>query len=46
MEGGTTFYFVTDGIEAALENATEAAEGRDISLGGGANAAQQYLARA
>jgi dihydrofolate reductase len=43
-QGGTTFFFVTDGIEAALAHATEAASGKDVSLGGGANAAQQYLA--
>ena len=43
MEGGTTFYFVTDGPGAALERAREAAGGKDISLAGGANAAQQYL---
>jgi dihydrofolate reductase len=43
MRGGTTFYFVTDGIERALERAVEAAGGRDVSLGGGADAAQQYL---
>jgi dihydrofolate reductase len=43
MEGGTTFYFVTDGIEAALERANGAAAGRDISLGGGASTVQQYL---
>jgi dihydrofolate reductase len=43
-QGGTTFFFVTDGIEAALAQATEAASGKDVSLGGGANAAQQYLA--
>ena len=43
LEGGTTFYFVTDGIEAALDRAVEAAGGRDVSLGGGAEAAQQYL---
>ena len=36
MQGGTTFHFVTDGIEAALERAIEAAGGRDVSLGGGA----------
>jgi dihydrofolate reductase len=41
---GTTFTFVTDGIEAALEQAREAAGGKDVSLGGGANVAQQYLA--
>ena len=43
MRGGTTFSFVTDGIEAALERATRAADGRDVSLGGGAQTAQQYL---
>ena len=43
MEGGTTFHFVTDGIESALEQATTAAAGKDISLAGGAQAAQQYL---
>lgn len=43
-EGGTTFTFVTDGIESALDQATTAAGGRDISLGGGAGVAQQYLA--
>ena len=44
MEGGTTFHFVTDGIESALAQAMEAAGGKDIHLGGGADAAQQYLA--
>jgi dihydrofolate reductase len=43
MRGGTTFYFVTEGVERALERAVEAAGGRDVSLGGGAGAAQQYL---
>jgi dihydrofolate reductase len=42
-EGGTTFTFVTDGIESALEQAREAAGGKDVALGGGANVAQQYL---
>jgi dihydrofolate reductase len=42
--GGTTFTFVTDGIESALEQAREAAGGKDVALGGGANVAQQYLA--
>jgi dihydrofolate reductase len=42
--GETTFHFVTDGIGAALERAKEAAGGRDVSLGGGASVAQQYLA--
>ncbi len=44
MEGGTTFHFVTDGIESALARAREAAGGKDVRLGGGAEAAQQYLA--
>jgi dihydrofolate reductase len=44
MQGGTTFHFVTDGIESALEQATEAAGAKDIALMGGASAAQQYLA--
>jgi len=44
MEGGTTFYFVTDGIESALGQAREAAGDRDISIAGGAQAIQQYLA--
>jgi len=44
LEGGTTFTFITDGIEAALERARRAAGGRDVSLAGGAKAAQQYLA--
>ena len=43
MEGGTTFHFVTDGIESALEQAVAAAEGKDVTLGGGASTAQQYL---
>ncbi len=43
LQGGTTFHFVTGGIEAALEQAAEAAGGRDVTLGGGASAAQQYL---
>ena len=44
MQGGTTFHFITDGIESALEQARQAAGGRDVSLGGGASVAQQYLA--
>jgi dihydrofolate reductase len=44
MEGGTTFTFVTDGIGSALEQAKQAADGRDVLLGGGANVVQQYLA--
>lgn len=43
MEGGTTFYFVTDGIHSALERAKEAAQGKDIRLGGGAATVRQYL---
>jgi dihydrofolate reductase len=43
MEGGTVFHFVTDGIEAALDRAFEAAAGQDVRLGGGASAIQQYL---
>ena len=52
MQGGTTFHFVTDGIESALEQARAAASlqarawrrRKDVSLGGGASVAQQYLA--
>ncbi len=44
MKGGTTFHFVTDGIESALEQGRAAAGDKDVSLGGGAGAAQQYLA--
>ena len=43
MEGGTTFTFVTDGIESALAQARAAANGKDVALSGGAQAAQQYL---
>jgi dihydrofolate reductase len=43
MEGGTTFHFVTDGIESALEQAVAAADGMDVLIGGGASTAQQYL---
>jgi dihydrofolate reductase len=43
-QGGTTFTFVTDGIESALEQAKEAARGKDVWLGGGADVFQQYLA--
>jgi dihydrofolate reductase len=43
MQGGTTFHFVTEGIEAALERAFEAAGGRDVVIGGGAQTIQQYL---
>jgi dihydrofolate reductase len=41
--GGTTFSFVTDGIESALEQAFAAAGGADVALAGGADVAQQYL---
>jgi dihydrofolate reductase len=44
MEGGTTFHFVTGGTEQALEQARKAAGGKNVSLGGGANVARQYLA--
>jgi dihydrofolate reductase len=43
MEGGTTFYFVTDGIHSALEQAVQAAQGKDVRLGGGAATIRQYL---
>jgi dihydrofolate reductase len=43
MEGGTTFHFVTDGIEAALQRAREAANGKDVRLGGGVETIRQYL---
>jgi len=43
MKGGTTFTFVTGGIEAALDTARQAAGDGDVWLGGGAKAAQQYL---
>jgi len=43
-EGGTTFTFVNDGIESALDQARRAAGSKDITLAGGAKAAQQYLA--
>jgi dihydrofolate reductase len=42
-KGGTTFTFVTDGIESALDQARAAAGDEDILIGGGAQAAQQYL---
>jgi dihydrofolate reductase len=43
MDGGTTFYFVTEGASVALERAREAAGGKDVRVGGGANVIQQYL---
>jgi dihydrofolate reductase len=42
-EGGTTFTFVTDGIESALEQARAAAGDKDVAVAGGANVVQQYL---
>lgn len=44
MDGGTTFHFVTDGIQAALSRARDAAHGKDIRLGGGVATIRQYLA--
>jgi dihydrofolate reductase len=43
-EGGTSFTFVTDGIESALEQAKQAAAGKDVSLPGGAEVTRHYLA--
>ncbi|MDX6712400.1 MAG: hypothetical protein QOH96_3416 [Blastocatellia bacterium] len=43
MEGGTIFHFVNDGIHAALEQAVEAADSKDIRLGGGVSTIRQYL---
>jgi dihydrofolate reductase len=43
MEGGTTFHFVTDGIESALRQAREAAGEADVTVNGGARTIQQYL---
>src|SRR5690349_19500474 len=43
MQGGTTFHFVTEGIDAALKRAREAANGRDVRLGGGVSTIRQYL---
>lgn len=43
MKGGTTFFFVTDGIEAALERAREAAGDLDVRIGGGVQVIRQYL---
>jgi dihydrofolate reductase len=43
MEGGTTFHFVTEGIEAALERARDAAGDQDVAVWGGADAIGQYL---
>jgi dihydrofolate reductase len=46
MAGGTEFRFVTDGIHAALRQATEAAGGKDVRLGGGVSTIRQYLCAA
>ncbi len=43
MEGGTTFFFVTDGIESALKKAKEVAGNRDVKIVGGASTLNQYL---
>jgi dihydrofolate reductase len=43
MDGGTTFHFVTSGIEDALARAFAAADGADVRLGGGAEAVREYL---
>lgn len=44
MEGGTTFHFVAEGVNAALEQAKAAAGGKDVRIGGGASIIRQYLA--
>ena len=44
MDGGTTYHFVTDGIECALAQAREAAGDGDVSIHGGADTIDQYLA--
>jgi dihydrofolate reductase len=43
MDGGTTFHFVTEGIESALKQANDAAKGKDVRLGGGVSTIRQYL---
>lgn len=43
MDGDTTFHFVTGGIHEALDRAQEAADGKDVRIGGGANTIRQYL---
>ena len=44
MEGGTTFHFVTDGLESALKQAKDAANGKDVRIGGGVSIIRQYMA--
>lgn len=43
MKGGTTFYFITNGIHSALQKAFDSANGKDVRIGGGVNVIQQYL---
>ena len=43
MEGGTTFHFITDGIQSALEKAKKVAQGKDIAIGGGVSTIRQFL---
>lgn len=43
MKGGTTFYFITDGIESALKQAKGGARGKDVRIGGGVATIRQYL---
>jgi dihydrofolate reductase len=43
MDGGTVFHFVTDGIQAARQRATEAAQGQDVQIGGGVETIREYL---
>jgi dihydrofolate reductase len=43
MNGGTTFHFVTDGIHAAFQRATDAANGKEVRVGGGVATIRQYL---
>ncbi|MRG47977.1 dihydrofolate reductase [Chitinophaga sp. SYP-B3965] len=43
MKGGTTFHFITGGIESAMEEARKAANGKDIRIGGGVSTIRQYL---
>jgi dihydrofolate reductase len=43
MDGGTTFHFITDGIQAALARALDAANGKDVHIGGGVATIRQYL---